>query len=87
MNYIWANRKHEETVLVSTYADESRMIPLERGAENAGMWITEEVNIVDDYLKVFGEDPPSTASLAIMNDSDNTGESAVSYIDYIEVYR
>jgi len=87
LNYIWANRKHEETVLVSPYADKSRMIPLESGEENAGKWITEEVNIVDDYHKAFGEDPPSTASLAVMNDSDNTGESAVSYFDYIEIYR
>jgi len=87
LNYIWANREHEERVLVNTYADESMMIPLESGAENAGQWIKEEVNIVDDYHKAFGADPPSTARLAIMNDSDNTGESAVSYIDYIEVYR
>ncbi|KPK02742.1 MAG: hypothetical protein AMK71_01230 [Nitrospira bacterium SG8_35_4] len=87
LNYIWANRKHEETVFVSTYADESMIIPLESGAENAGMWVEEDVKIVDDYQKVFGVDPPSTASLAIMNDSDNTGESAVSYIDYIEIYR
>ena len=87
LNYIWANREHEETVLVSPYADKSMMIPLKSGAENADRWIQEEVNIVEDYHKAFGEDPPSTASLAIMNDSDNTGESAVSYIDYIEIYR
>jgi hypothetical protein len=31
--------------------------------------------------------PPATASIAIMSDSDNTGEQAVSYIDYIKVYR
>jgi hypothetical protein len=41
----------------------------------------------DPTDKAFGEDPPSVANLAIMNDSDNTGESAVSYIDYIEIYR
>jgi len=87
LSYIWANRVHEETVLVNKYADESMMIPLESGAENAGMWIEEDVNIIEDYRTSFGEDPPPVARLAIMNDSDNTGESAVSYIDYIEVYR
>jgi hypothetical protein len=63
------------------------MIILQTGNNRAGRWIEEEVNIVEDYHRAFGEDPPSVASLAIMNDSDDTGESAVSYIDYIEVYR
>jgi hypothetical protein len=39
------------------------------------------------FLEAFGEKPPVNASLAIMNDSDNTGESAVSYLEFIEVYR
>ena len=39
----------------------------------------------DDYRKAFGKDPPKTASIAIMNDSDNTGEAAVSYVEFIEV--
>jgi hypothetical protein len=87
LNYIWANRKHEETVFVSTYADESMMIPLESGVELARTWVEEEVNIVKDYRKAFGKDPPPVASVAIMDDSDDTGESSVSYIDYIEIYR
>lgn len=87
LNYIWANRQHEKSVLVSAYADESMMIPLESGAERARTWVEEEVNIVEDYRNAFGKDPPSTASMAIMNDSDDTGESAVSYFDYIEIYR
>jgi len=87
LNYIWANRRHDTSVLVSAYADESMMIILESGVEFADTWITEKVNIVDDYRRVFGEDPPSVAGLAIMNDSDDTGESSVSYIDYIEISR
>ncbi len=49
--------------------------------------IEQEVDIVEDYHKEFGDYPPSIATLAIMNDSDNTGESAISFLDYIEVYR
>jgi hypothetical protein len=51
------------------------------------MWVEEDVNIVRDYREAFGSEPPPVASLAIMNDSDDTGERAVSFIDYIEVYR
>ncbi len=87
LNYIWANKSHEMQILSNTYASEAKMIILQAGEVNAGKWIEQEVDIIDDYHKAFGEDPPSIASLAIMNDSDNTGESAVSYIDYIDVYR
>jgi hypothetical protein len=47
----------------------------------------ESVNIIEDYVKAFGVKPPEKAGIAIMNDSDNTGEQSVSYLDYIEVYR
>ena len=87
LNYIWANRKHNERVLTSTYADESKMVILQAGGELAGVWKEQEINIVDDYREIFGTDPPATASLAIMNDSDNTGESSVSHFDYMEIYR
>lgn len=85
LNYIWANRDHGQDILINTYADEARMIVLRTGDEHAGKWIAEERNIVDDYHRAFGEAPPAIASLAIMSDSDNTGERATSYVDYIEV--
>lgn len=87
LNYIWANKKHDEKIITNTYADEAKMIILRTGSRNTGKWFEEEVNLIEDYHKAFGEDPPAMASVAIMNDSDNTGESSVSYIDYIEVFR
>ena len=57
------------------------------GNKNVGTWQIEEVHIVNDYEKALRTDPPPIASLAIMNDSDNTGERAVSSVDYIQIYR
>ncbi len=87
LNYIWANRKHDETIITNTYASEAKMIVLQQGADSTGEWFEQEVDIVEDYHKAFKKDPPAIASIAIMNDSDNTRERANSYIDYIEVYR
>jgi len=87
LNYIWESRKQNSRMIVSPFASESMMIILQTGDENAGKWVEQEVNIIDDYHEAFGKDPPRVASIAIMNDSDNTGESSVSYIDYIEVFR
>jgi hypothetical protein len=85
LNYIWANKKHSETMITNTYTDRAKMIVLRSGDREAGRWLVEEVNVLADYRRAFGKDPPPTARIVVMNDSDNTGESSASYIDYIEV--
>ena len=87
LNYIWANKEHKERIITSAYTDKSKLIILEKGVSKVGKWETEEVNIITDYQWAFGKSPPAVASIAIMNDSDNTGEKSVSYVDYIEIYR
>ena len=85
LSYVWTSQNIAEPFFDSPYTDRAKMIPLRSGTELLGQWVEEEVNILADYRRVFGEDPPASASLAIMNDSDNTGEAAVSHLDFIEV--
>ncbi len=87
LNYIWANRPHELDILTSTYTDRAKLVVLEAGTQRVGEWVEEQRDILSDYRRAFGSDPPRKARLAVMNDSDNTGERSVSYLDYIEVYR
>lgn len=87
LSYIWANRQQNERIITNAFASESKLVILQTGNENAGVWVDQEINIIEDYHKAFGEDPPVMGRLAIMSDSDNTKESTVSYLDYIEVYR
>jgi hypothetical protein len=51
------------------------------------MWMEEEVNIVADYELAFNRKLPEVATVAIVNESDNTGEASVSYIDFIEILK
>ena len=85
LNYVWSSQNIAETFFDNPYTDRAKMIPLRSGTGELGQWMEEEVNILADYRRVFGEEPPASASLAIMNDSDNTGEAAVSHVDFIEV--
>jgi len=87
LNYIWANRPEETEPVASPFTDRSIMIPLEHGPQKVGQWVEETVNVLEDYRRVFGTDPPSDATLAIMNDSDNTGDAATSSIEWIEVLK
>jgi hypothetical protein len=87
INYIWSSRRHPETIITNSYTDKAKMILLQQGPENVGQWVEQEANIIEDYQKAFGEKPPPVASLAIMNDSDDTGESATAYVSFIEIFR
>ncbi len=84
LSYIWASKNYQrQTIIVSPYTSKAKMVILQSGKDKVGEWMEETANILSDYRKAFGVNPPATASLAIMNDSDNTGEKSISYLDYI----
>lgn len=87
LNYAWVNRGHGKRIITNTYAKEEKIIVMQAGPAKAGTWVDENVDILRDYREAFGTDPPPTAEIVLMNDSDDTGEHSVSFIDYIEVYR
>lgn len=87
LNYVWSSKVLSERSIASPYTDRNKMIFLEKGSPRVGQWVDEEVNIVKDYEDIFKKKPPRHATIGIMNDSDNTGEKATSYVDFIEVYR
>jgi len=87
LNYVWASREDTPSLFTSPYTGKAKLLALEKGARFAGQWRDEGVDILRDYRRAFGTDPPIQASLGIMNDSDNTGEASVSWVDFIEVYR
>lgn len=86
LNYVWSSRKHPEPFLPNPYTDLAMVFPVAAGKEDVGRWLEHTGNILQDYRSAFGEDPPSVASIAVMSDSDNTGESVRACIDYIRIY-
>lgn len=87
LNYVWASQNQLKRIIANPYASEAQMVFLEAGPEKLGRWVEEEVDVIEDYRKAFGSKPPAVASIAVMNDSDNTGERSVSFVDFIEVFR
>jgi hypothetical protein len=87
LNYIWANRSHDRLIMPNAYTDRAMMVLLRQGESEVGKWVDEEVDILSDYRKAFGQDPPRMARLAVMNDSDDTGERSVSFLEYIQLSR
>jgi len=84
INYIWESRAPIGTVVSNPFTDRVKMIVVESGAEKLSQWVSEERNIYKDYRKAFGEEPPLVSGVAIMTDTDNTGESATAYYGDIQ---
>jgi len=76
INYIWANKLPQNLAVPNPYTSNNIMISVESGTANIGKWIIETRNVYEDYIRFFGEKPPTIAAIAIMTDTDNTGESA-----------
>jgi regulator of sigma D len=55
------------------------MIAVQSGPAHVGQWLEEKRNLLEDYRRCFGEDPGKAGVVAIMTDTDNTGEKAMAW--------
>ena len=85
LNYIWANKMAVGNIVSSPYTDRVKMVILKNKESSLQEWHVEERNIYEDYKKAFGEEPKDVISIAIMTDTDNTGEMAETYFGDIVV--
>ncbi len=81
INYIWANKLPQGEVIPNPFIGNARMVAVESGPARAGEWVEERRNVLDDYRKIFGEEPPAVGAIAIMTDTDNTGETTRAWYD------
>ncbi len=79
INYIWESKTSKDTIVDNAYTDFVKMIVVESGTEKVGQWAQESRDVYQDYKKAFGEEPPMISGIAIMTDTDNTGETATAY--------
>ena len=79
LNYVWDNKQPIGYSTPNAYTDRVQMIVVQSGDTKVGKWVTQQVNIYDDYVRVFGETPGKITAIAIMTDTDNTMESATAY--------
>jgi len=79
LNYLWANKLPVGTVVSNTYSDRVKMYAVDSGSARAGEWVTHQRNMYEDYVNAFGEEPLAVTGIAIMTDTDNTGEQVTAY--------
>lgn len=79
LSYVWDARAPVGTIVPNPYTSRVRMIVVESGGANAGRWIEERRDLAADFRAAFADDPPRISGVAIMTDTDDTGESAIAW--------
>jgi hypothetical protein len=73
------------TVLDNAYSARAKIVVARSGAALAGTWVTETHDIYAEYRRIVGGagEPPRIEGIALMTDTDDTGERVVAYYDAI----
>jgi hypothetical protein len=79
ISYVWETKAQVGAIIDNAYTDFVKMVVVESGPSQIGLWVDESRNIYDDYKRAFGEEPPMINGIAIMSDTDNTKERAIAY--------
>jgi hypothetical protein len=77
--YIWDNKNPVDTVVPSAHTGRVKMIVAESGSAGVGAWRSYRRDLARDYERAFGEKPKEVLGVALMTDTDNTGETSEAF--------
>jgi hypothetical protein len=73
--YIWSNKEPVGKVIANPRTRRVQMVVASSGASGVGAWQKLSRNAVEDFRRAFGEDPGKMIGVAVLTDTDNTGEN------------
>ncbi|MDH3637588.1 MAG: DUF3047 domain-containing protein [Gammaproteobacteria bacterium] len=79
INYVWSSGEPQGTAWPNAYTSNSRIVAVRSGNREAGQWRDEQRNVRQDFTQLFGKDVSTVHGVAIMTDTDNTGQSATAW--------
>lgn len=79
INYVWSSTSPKGTHWASAYTSSTILIAQQSGNALSNQWVSEKVNLREDLQRYFKKDFKNIKGIAIMTDSDNMKENAVSF--------
>jgi hypothetical protein len=76
INYVWSSHQPIGAIWPNAYTSQARMIAVDSGNSKINQWVNHSRDIRADYRRLFGEEIDHVDAVAIMSDSDNTGQNA-----------
>jgi hypothetical protein len=80
--YVWTSGQLPEGAIVDSphFPGVVRSIVVRGAGGRLGRWSPERRNLIDDFRRAFGRDPPTTVEvIALFTDNDQTGEPVEAY--------
>jgi hypothetical protein len=76
LSYVFTHKAALGTIITSPYTHRVKKIVVDSDPASIGKWKSFTRDVYDDYKRAFGEEPTRISGIAIMVDTDNTGEKA-----------
>lgn len=84
LNYVFSNNQPAGSSWKNAYTENARLIAVQSGLQGSGQWTSFKRNVREDFRRAFGEDIQALDAVAIMTDTDNSGQRASAY--YGDIY-
>ena len=86
VEYLWDEFIPAGTKIDSPYSENIKQLVV-RSGEGDGEWVTEERNVIMDYLTLFGEMPRmKIKAIAVMSDSEGSQKTSEANFKEIEIF-
>lgn len=82
--YVWSSQHPVGSRWNNPFTDNARHIAVRSGTDQSGQWLQEKRNVKKDFEALFGTSIDRIDAVAIMTDTDNSGQAAVAW--YGDIY-
>lgn len=82
--YVWSSNQPMGATWNNAYTGNARVMALRSGTQDAGRWVSEKRDIRADFRQLFGENIDAIDAVALMTDTDNSGQRATAW--YGDIY-
>jgi hypothetical protein len=83
VGYVWDTTAAVGTICKSEKTSTVTYVVLRSGPGDLGKWIVESRNIVEDFRRIYGEEPESPDAVSISIDTNDTASVAESFVGAI----
>jgi len=77
--YVWSSGQPVGATWNNAYTSNARVMALRSGMRDAGHWVSEKRDIRADFKQLFGEEIDAIDAIALMTDTDNSGQRATAW--------
>jgi hypothetical protein len=79
ISYVWSSTRPRESAWPNAYNGRVAMVAVRDAADPVGEWVEEKRNVREDIRRLFGEEVKTVRAVAIMTDTDDSGQRATAW--------